>query len=565
MKIADVKIGQRLTISFALTTGMLAVVVAVGATRLGLTSREIDVTVNDRYAKISELNIAKNKIDLQARHLANALLVDDAAAKADMDQAEQIARDVGARLDKLGETLQLPAAQTLLRDIGAARNGFSPQRDKVIRLIREGKRDDAIAALQTELRPSQQAYMDALDKLIAFQVEQMQSSGNEAKDAATFGRNVMMALGVIGGILSMLTAWIITRSIVGPLTHAVKTARTVAEGDLSSTIRVTSSDEVGQLQQALKEMNDSLVRIVSNVRSGTETIARASAEIAAGNQDLSARTEGQASSLEETASSMEELTSTVRQNSDNARQANQLAVTASEVAGKGGAVVDEVVATMDSINASSRKIVDIIAVIDGIAFQTNILALNAAVEAARAGEQGRGFAVVATEVRNLAQRSAAAAKEIKGLIGASVDQVDAGTRLVNDAGKTMREIVDSIARVTDIMGEIAFASHEQLAGIEQVNEAITGMDAATQQNAALVEQAAAAALAMQEQAAQLSQVVSVFTVESHQAQRAPVISIARAPRHAPPAPAPRTQRPKRIAAAGSGHKAAASEDTWEEF
>jgi len=274
---------------------------------------------------------------------------------------------------------------------------------------------------------------------------------------------------------------------------------------------------MGQLMQALKDMNGSLAKIVGEVRSGTETIATASGQISRGNLDLSSRTEQQASSLEETASAMEELTGTVRQNSDNARQANTLALSASEVAVKGGAVVSQVVDTMGSINESARKIVDIIGVIDGIAFQTNILALNAAVEAARAGEQGRGFAVVATEVRNLAQRSAAAAKEIKTLIGDSVDKVVAGAKLVDQAGATMNEIVESVRHVTEIMSEITSASQEQTAGIEQVNQAISQMDQATQQNAALVEEAAAAAASMQDQAGSLVEVVGLFKLNARHA------------------------------------------------
>jgi methyl-accepting chemotaxis protein len=281
---------------------------------------------------------------------------------------------------------------------------------------------------------------------------------------------------------------------------------------------------VGQLSAALKDMNDSLARIVTQVRQGTDTIATASAEIASGNADLSARTEQQAGSLEETASSMEELTATVKQNADNARQANQLALSASEFAGKGGAVVAQVVGTMASINDSSRKIVDIIGVIDGIAFQTNILALNAAVEAARAGEQGRGFAVVAGEVRNLAQRSAAAAKEIKSLIADSVNKVDNGAKLVDQAGHTMEDIVASVKRVTDIIGEIASASQEQLDGIEQINVAISEMDETTQRNAALVEQASAAAGAMSEQASQLSGTVGVFTLAAATTARTATVS-----------------------------------------
>jgi methyl-accepting chemotaxis protein len=320
----------------------------------------------------------------------------------------------------------------------------------------------------------------------------------------------VIALGILAVVLGIGFAVYITRSIVGPIRDAVAIADRVSSGDLGSVISVTSRDETGQLMTALQKMNGSLLDIVSQVRIGTDTIATASAEIAAGNLDLSSRTEQQASSLEETASSMEELTSTVRQNAENARRANSLAAQAAGIAGQGGAVIAQVVGTMSEINASSRKIVDIIGVIDSIAFQTNILALNAAVEAARAGEQGRGFAVVATEVRNLAHRSAAAAKEIKGLIDDSVQKVAAGTSLVDDAGATMGNIVQSISLVTGIMGEISLASDEQSAGIAQVNQAINGMDQVTQQNAALVEQASAAAEAMQDQAARMANVVSVF-------------------------------------------------------
>lgn len=317
------------------------------------------------------------------------------------------------------------------------------------------------------------------------------------------------ALALAGILLGISLA--VSRSITRPLNQAVKIAMTVAAGDLTSKIDVGNSrDEAGQLLRALRDMNESLVRIVGEVRSGADTIVTATNEIASGNMDLSSRTESQAGALEETASSMEELTGTVKQNADNARQANRLAQTASEVAVKGGAVVSQVVETMGSINESSRKIVDIIGVIDGISFQTNILALNAAVEAARAGEQGRGFAVVAAEVRTLAQRSAAAAKEIKTLIDSSVQKVELGTQLVDQAGDTMNDVVTSIKHVTDIMSEITAASLEQSRGIEQINQAIIEMDDVTQQNAALVEQAAAAAAALQDQAGNLTQVVSVF-------------------------------------------------------
>ena len=325
---------------------------------------------------------------------------------------------------------------------------------------------------------------------------------------------ISYGLMLLGALAAVVAGVLVSRSITRPLGAAVEAARSVAGGDLRTTIRVDSDDETGQLLQALKEMSDSLQRIVLQVRGGAEAIAVASNEIAQGNLDLSARTERQAGALEETASSMEELTSTVRQNADNAGQASTLAVAACDVATRGGQVVQQVVGTMGAIDAASRRITDIIGVIDGIAFQTNILALNAAVEAARAGEQGRGFAVVAGEVRTLAQRSATAAKEIKGLIGESAACVADGNRLAGEAGATMGEIVDGVRRVMEVIGEISAASREQSLGIGQINQAVTEMDGTTQQNAALVEQAAAAAQSLREQTVALNRVVGVFKVEA---------------------------------------------------
>ncbi len=376
---------------------------------------------------------------------------------------------------------------------------------------------------------------------------------------------IMLAIIIFAVITAILVGWMIIRSITVPLQHAVAMARRVADGDLRADVSVTRHDEVGALLTALNDMNNNLAHIVGEVRVGTESIASASAQIAAGNMDLSNRTESQASSLEETASAMEQLTSTVKQNADNARQANQLAETASQVASKGGAVVSDVVNTMSEINDSARKIADIIGVIDGIAFQTNILALNAAVEAARAGEQGRGFAVVATEVRSLAQRSAAAAKEIKLLIDDSVDKVEQGNKQAAQAGTTMGEVVSSVQRVTDIMSEISAASREQSQGIEEVNQAITQMDETTQQNAALVEQAAAAAKSLQDQAGHLEDLVNQFQLKDMQrpAPRATVKTVHDT--HAPNRPAKVTHKPAATPANKKIAAKATNNEEWEAF
>ncbi|WP_083444645.1 methyl-accepting chemotaxis protein [Herbaspirillum rhizosphaerae] len=431
----------------------------------------------------------------------------------EQEMNKQIAQLASQQKDYAGQISE-PEEKTIYPEVAASINTFLAEHQKMLVISRADKNDEAVALLKGESTVAYTRLREHLDRLTTVN-DTGAAVANQTSDTTYASARLWIIAVLLFCIVTavVLAVWI-ARLISRPLTEAVQVAQRVSGGDLTADIQPTGKDETGQLLQALKVMNGSLLRIVREVRSGTDTMVTASSQIASGNLDLSARTEQQAGSLEETASAMEELTSTVKQNADNARQANQLAVSASEVALSGGDVVSRVVDTMRSINNSSRKIVEIIGVIDGIAFQTNILALNAAVEAARAGEQGRGFAVVASEVRSLAQRSAAAAKEIKSLIDSSVAQVDIGSKLVEEAGSTMTDVVNSVKRVTDIVGEITSASREQSDGIEQVNLAITQMDEVTQQNAALVEEAAAAAQSMQDQASRLSEVVGIFRLDN---------------------------------------------------
>jgi methyl-accepting chemotaxis protein len=470
---------------------------------------------------------------------------------------KQIAAQVAefTRLQKLYETqISEPEEREIYPKMQKAAIGFLATNDKFYAMTKGGENIEAATALlQGESQDHYRILLDSLDSLIKINNDGSSKADAMADAEYAKARIWIAALLAASLVIGMSLAVFIARIISRPLNEAVAVAKQVAAGDLTARIEAHSEDETGQLMHSLKAMNDNLLKIVGEVRVGTDTIATASSEIASGNLDLSSRTEQQASSLEETASAMEQLTATVKQNSDNAKQANQLAVSASEVAIQGGAAVGQVVDTMQAINDSARKIVDIIGVIDGIAFQTNILALNAAVEAARAGEQGRGFAVVASEVRSLAQRSAAAAKEIKTLIDDSVQKAGLGSKLVESAGVTMSEVVSSVKRVTDIVGEISSASMEQSTGIEEVNRAITQMDEVTQQNAALVEEAAAAAQSLQDQAQTLANVVSVFRLKDgmgghvprlHAAAPAPAI----AARKTAPAPKLPSAAPKAVAA-----------------
>jgi methyl-accepting chemotaxis protein len=567
MNFANLKIGTRLGLGFALILVILAVIAGVGIGRLS--------SLDDKVTDLSDNHIPKLLAENEwiiamlqtARQTRNILILDDPEKiKQEIEGINKLKEKRRELMERLQKTIVTPQGKAALQKVIDSRAAYTPFEDEFLKLAAAGDLAGAKSVLLEKARPAQLAYIDELYKLIDTQKDLISKASEAAHHDYSYGRGIMFALLAGALLLGAGYSVFVTRSITRPIDEAVRVAETVAAGDLTSRIEVRSTDEAGKLLLALKNMNGALANIVREVRGGTETIASASQQIASGNADLSSRTEEQASSLEETASSMEELTSTVKQNADNARQANQLAVSASEVAAKGGAVVSEVVDTMGAINESARKIVDIIAVIDGIAFQTNILALNAAVEAARAGEQGRGFAVVASEVRNLAQRSAAAAKEIKVLIDNSVEKVDAGSKLVDQAGATMQEVVQAISRVTDIVSEISAASAEQTTGIEQVQQAVMQMDQTTQQNSALVEESAAASESLREQAEKLTQVVSVFRVAAQPASAygAPTAPVAvRQPKAPQPATAAaRTpEEPlqvKRLASAGTG-------GDWEEF
>jgi methyl-accepting chemotaxis protein len=570
MKVKDLKIGTRLGMGFGVICLALVFTVGLGVVSLGRVNESTEAVVTKRMPRLEMSSRVLAEVNDIAIALRNMMLNDAPADRAkQIEEVTSSRKECEAILTELDKVLQDPRGRAILKQQQELNANYQKRAQELARLIEANDADGAKAYLTNELRPVLAAYKKAIAEQIGIQKELAAQDAAAAGETYGDTRNLMLALGVLILAGAGALAWWITASITRPVRRALDVANAVAAGDLTTRVEVTSQCEMGQLLAALKAMNDNLVKTVSTVRTGTEAIGTASGEVAAGNQDLSSRTEQQASSLEETASSMEELTSTVKQNADNARQANTLAEAASGVASRGGQVINDVVSTMEQINEASGKITDIISVIDGIAFQTNILALNAAVEAARAGEQGRGFAVVASEVRNLAQRSAAAAKEIKTLIADSSDKVGTGSRLVKEAGSTMTDIVESVRRVTDILNEISSASQEQTAGIEQINEAITQMDTVTQQNAALVEQASAASQSMQDQAARLSAAVAVFKLEQ---AAAPAAGLAPAPvraagRAALPAARPAAvKRPAPAARPAAAPRAkAAVESDWEEF
>lgn len=514
MTIANFKIGTRLAAAFGVMVLLLCLLGLIAWKSLQSEKAEIDTITLENNTKMALGNDMRGALSQVEKGYFNLLLFNEPGLR---QKQEDIIRKANGVYDKsfenLGAMVRTEKARKHYAVLQDFRQRTRPLLSQLQTLIEAQKSEEAFTYLRDVAQPAEEKWFDSIQFMIDVQVKQ-NSAAIEKLDENYKSTAIILGLfATMSVVVGVVLTWVITLSIIRPINAAVKLAQAVASGDLTSEIEVTSTDETGDLLSALNKMNQSLQTIVGTVRSGTSAMSAATADIVSGNVDLSNRTEAQAAALEESAASMEQLTSAVKQNADNARRANQLAILASKVAINGGDVVTEVVNTMVTINDSSRKIVDIISVINGIAFQTNILALNAAVEAARAGEQGRGFAVVASEVRNLAQRSASAAKEIKTLIGHSVENVTAGSRLADKAGVTMLEIVESIQRVTDIMNGITVTSSEQTQGLEQINQAISEMDSVTQQNAILVEQAAAASCSLQEQANNLSNAVAVFKLK----------------------------------------------------
>ena len=516
MNLNDMKIGTRLAVAFGLVVALMAGLVAVNYHRMELiyedTNRVIEL---QRRAAVAEAWRADANLNV-----SRALAIATSGGSAPVNelfapQMKATSQKITQSQEELESLVDSTQGKALLAAVAERRTTYLDARKEVLAAIGSGDFAGASAILRDSMLPASSAYVDAIDEVAVYQGKRVLEASNEIKEALASAELLSLLLLLAAAGVAVTAGWLISRSITTPLRNTIAVTERIAAGDLSQPVHTQGRDEAAEMQRSLARMQEALVGLVGNVRSSSDSIGTASVQIASGNQDLSARTEQTASNLQQAASSLEQLTGTVSQTADSARTANQLAASASEAAGRGGAVVGEVVSTMDQINTSSKKIADIIGTIDGIAFQTNILALNAAVEAARAGEQGRGFAVVAAEVRNLAQRSAEAAKEIKTLIQASVERVDNGSRLVQQAGTVMGDIVGSVQRVTDVIGEISAATSEQTTGLRQVNEAVAQLDQMTQQNAALVEESAAAAESLAEQSRKLTGVVGAFRTSGH--------------------------------------------------
>ncbi len=529
----NLSIRARLTLAFGILATLVIAVAALALVELGAANERFLHYTQGLNARATVAAHVRAAVDDRAIAARNLVLVtqaaDLAAEKAAVTASHQEVQANLAQLERMvaADPEASEQARRLAADIGEVEQRYGPVALAIVELALNNQREQAIARMNSECRPLLAALVRSTNAYAQFTEERTQALRLQA--ALDYGRQrgELIALCLLAVTAALLAGWWITRSITRPLGQAVAAADRVAAGDLCTPIASGARDETGRLLAALQRMQQSLVETVQAVRGNAESVSVASTQIAQGNSDLSQRTEQQASALEQTSAAMEQLGSTVRHNAENARQAGELAVSASGIAVRGGAVVGEVVATMNGINDSTRQISEIIGVIDGIAFQTNILALNAAVEAARAGDQGRGFAVVAGEVRSLAQRSAEAAKQIRQLITDSVARVADGTAQVDRAGSTMQEIVASVQRVSELMAAISTASHEQSLGVDQIGQAVAQMDLTTQQNAALVEESAAAAASLQVQAGELVQAVAVFRLQADRADQ-------------PAAPGPRT-------------------------
>lgn len=513
----NLKTMAKLMLGFALVGAIMGVVGYVGISGMGAINDSVDNINNVQLKPLMTLTRVRGLVYQMRASTITALLTPNAADREEaLARVRELNKLVDETKDSFVKTIKSDLVQKSYEDFTKAYDDYRSYRDNtVFKLLLAGDHTGALAAMKGDGAVKFKASIDAINNLVDTKVKIAQGKYESAVKTYEDSKTTLITVIVIGIALGLFLGWVIARILASGLSQVATVTQSAAQGDLTQRVHITSSDELGAMATSFNAMLESLTKIVSEVREGTGSITSAAAQISVGVQDLSQRTSEQASALEETSASMEEMTSTVKQNADNAKQANQLGNAARDVAEQGGAVVAKAVLSMDEINKSSKKIADIITVIDEIAFQTNLLALNAAVEAARAGEHGRGFAVVAAEVRNLAQRSASAAKEIKGLINESVQKVSDGSELVNQSGKRLEEIVSSVKRVTDILAEITAASQEQATGIDQVNKAVMQMDETTQQNAALVEESAAAAEGMQQQTTHLQQLVSVFKVDSH--------------------------------------------------